>query len=106
MKTSNTGYWQHFLFSHGERKKIFQTTKYTKNTKAENGEMGNLSSHPLHAIKYISYRKDTNMIPTIERIMKTYPLIAQMERAKTGRPGDGTERERSGPQVAVGNGLF
>ncbi len=24
----------HFLFSHGERREIFQTTKYTKNTKA------------------------------------------------------------------------
>ena len=38
----------------------------------------------------MSYRKDTNMIPTIERIMKTYPLIALMERAKTGRPSEAT----------------
>ena len=30
------------------------------------------------------------MIPTIDKIMKTYPLIAQMERAKTGRPGEAT----------------
>ena len=31
----------HFLFSHSERKGIFQTTRYTKNTKVGNGEMGN-----------------------------------------------------------------
>ena len=34
--------------------------------------------------------KGQNMIPTIELVMKTYPLIAQMERAKTGRPGEAT----------------
>ena len=27
------------------------------------------------------------MIPTIEQVMKCYRLIAQVERAKTGRPG-------------------
>jgi hypothetical protein len=28
--TGNTGYWQHFPSSHGEKREIFQTTKYTK----------------------------------------------------------------------------
>jgi integrase len=30
------------------------------------------------------------MIPTIDKVMKTYVLIAQAERAKTGRPGEET----------------
>lgn len=30
------------------------------------------------------------MIPTIEQMMKCYRVVAQMERMKTGRPGEGT----------------
>jgi hypothetical protein len=36
--TGNTGYWQHFPSSHGEKREIFQTTKYTK--EEVNGEWG------------------------------------------------------------------
>ena len=30
------------------------------------------------------------MIPTIEQAMKCYRVVAQIERMKTGRPGEGT----------------
>lgn len=34
--------------------------------------------------------KGTHMIPTIEQVMKCYRVVAQMERMKTGRPGERT----------------
>ena len=38
----------------------------------------------------LTNKRRTNMIPTIEQVMKCYQSIAQTERMKTGRPGEET----------------
>jgi hypothetical protein len=43
-------------------------------------------------IKYkIEDKKERYMTPTIVQVLKCYKIIADVERAKTGRPGEGTK---------------
>jgi hypothetical protein len=69
----NTGYWQHFPSSHGEKREIFQTTKYTKNTKAGgtgNRERGiaNVIVLPLPMMPIINFRSSLSLTTLV---MKT-----------------------------------